>query len=48
MRTKAKLIDGWKVRSWLDWAVAMISFALFLILESAVIYSYWIFLGQVH
>lgn len=47
MYAKARLIDGWKIRSWLDWTVAMISFVLFVILESAVIYSYWIFLGQV-
>jgi hypothetical protein len=47
MHAKAKLIDGWKIKSWLDWTVAMLSFVLFLTLESVVIYSYWIFLGEV-
>jgi hypothetical protein len=48
VQAKARLIDGWKVRSWLDWTIAMLSFVLFVIFESAIIYSYWVFLGHLN
>jgi hypothetical protein len=48
MQAKAKLIDGWKIKSWMDWTIAMLSFVLFVIFESAIIYSYWVFLGHLH
>ena len=46
MKKKTKLIDGWKIKNWLDWLIAMVSFVLFLLLEGAIIYSYFVFLRQ--
>jgi hypothetical protein len=45
VHAKTKAFDGWKIKSWLDWTIAMLSFLLFIIFEGAIIYSYWVFLG---
>jgi len=48
VNAQKKIIDGWKIRSLLDWWFATASFMVFVTLESAMIYSYFVFLHIVH
>jgi len=41
-------VDGWKVKTWKDWAVAWTSFVVFIVLEAALFYSYCVFLRLIH
>src|SRR5438309_2752184 len=45
---KSKWVDGWKIKSWADWIIAWTSFAVFVTLEAAVLYSYCVFLRIIH
>lgn len=47
VNAKRKWIDGWQIKSWLDWGFALVSFVVFLALESAIIYSYFILLNVI-
>ena len=44
---KSKWIDGWKVKNWFDWCFAVSSFIVFLVLEGAIIYSYFTLLNLI-
>ncbi|HXT41053.1 MAG TPA: hypothetical protein VN887_13665 [Candidatus Angelobacter sp.] len=48
MNTKSKMIDGWKIKTWVDWVIAWTSFVVFVTLEAAVFYSYCVFLRIMH
>jgi len=48
VNAEKKIIDGWKIKSLLDWWFATASFMVFITLESAMIYSYFVFLHIVH
>jgi uncharacterized membrane protein (DUF2068 family) len=36
--------SGWLIRGWFEWLVAMVSCAIFLLLEGGLLYSYYQFL----
>ena len=44
VNTKSKFIDGWKIKTWVDWVIAWTSFVVFVTLEAALFYSYCVFL----
>jgi hypothetical protein len=44
MQSKVKLTDGYKIRNWVDWCFAVGSFAVFVILEGALLYAYFVYL----
>jgi len=43
VKTKKKWIQGWEIKGWFDWGVAVLSFVVFALLEAALIYSYLVF-----
>jgi len=43
VNAKKKWVQGWRLKSWFDWCFAILSFVVFLLLEAALIYSYFVF-----
>lgn len=44
VRTNNKHINGWKIRGWVEWWFATLSFVAFILIESAIVYSYYVLL----
>jgi hypothetical protein len=43
VNAKKRRVQGWRLKSWFDWCFAILSFAVFILLEAALIYSYFVF-----
>ena len=44
VKAKKKWIEGWRVKNFFDFCFAILSFVVFLLLEAALIYSYFVFI----
>ena len=43
VKTTKRSVHGWRIRNWFDWSFAVSSFVVFILLEAAIIYSYFVF-----
>jgi hypothetical protein len=46
MSSNRKLVNGFRVRSFVDWLFAILSFVVFLALEGALLYAYFTFMNH--
>ena len=44
VKEKKKWIEGWRIKNFFDICFAILSFVVFLLLEAALIYSYFVFI----
>ncbi len=44
VKEKKKWIEGWRIKNFFDICFAILSFIVFLLLEAALIYSYFVFI----
>jgi hypothetical protein len=42
VKPKKKWIEGWRIKNFFDFCFAILSFIVFLLLEAALIYSYFV------
>jgi len=42
VKAKKKWIEGWQIKNFFDFCFAILSFIVFLLLEAALIYSYFV------
>jgi cytochrome c oxidase subunit IV len=46
MNSNRKLVDGFRIKGFLDWAFVMLSFLVFLALEGAMVYAFFVFVNK--
>jgi hypothetical protein len=46
MSSNRKLVNGFRARSFVDWLFATLSFLVFLALEGALLYAYFVFVNH--
>ncbi len=46
MHPSGKIINGWQIKGWFDWAFTVASFVAFVCLEAALLYAYYTFLND--
>jgi hypothetical protein len=46
MNSNRKLVNGFRVKSFFDWAFVMLSFLVFLALEGAMVYAFFVFMNK--
>jgi hypothetical protein len=42
VKNGGKAIDGWRIRGFMDWMIAILSFGVFLALEAGLVYAYYV------
>jgi hypothetical protein len=46
MNSNRKLINGFRMRGIFDWVFVMLSFLVFLVLEGAMVYAFFVFVNK--
>ena len=46
MNSNRQLVKGFRIKGFLDWAFVALSFLLFLVLEGALVYAFFVFIDR--